>query len=111
MEGEVNRAGTHAANFLDAGGDPARLKAELGNALLQEDTGFHTFQALEAGLRQFDLRDDPAERRVLATAVARYLAAHYPTRREREQTFTIASRLHRGERIHESEGGEAAADD
>ena len=111
MEGEVNQAGTHAANFLDAGGDPARLKAELGNAMLQEDTGFHTFQALEAGLRQFDLREDPTERRVLATAVARYLAAHYPTRREREQTFTIASRLHRGERIHEGEGSEAAADD
>jgi hypothetical protein len=63
MEGEVNAAGQHAANFLDAGGDPERLKAELGGALLQEDTGFHTFQALEAGLRQFDLREDPAERR------------------------------------------------
>lgn len=109
MEGEVNAAGTHAANFLDAGGDPERLKAELGNALLQEDTGFHTFQALEAGLRQFDLREHPAERRVLATAVARYLAAHYPTRREREQTYSIAARLHRGERIHEA--AEAAADD
>ncbi|QKY20031.1 Rieske (2Fe-2S) protein [Halolamina sp. CBA1230] len=112
MEGEVNAAGTHAANYLDAGGDPERLKAELGGALLREDTGFHTFQALEAGLRQFDLRDDPAERRVLATAVARYLAAHYPTRREREQTYSIASRLHRGERIHEESGeAEAAADD
>jgi len=111
MEGEVNAAGTHVANFLDAGGDPERLKAELGGALLQEDTGFHTFQALEAGLRQFDLREDPAERRVLATAVARYLAAHYPTRREREQTFSIAARLHRGERIHEGGGAEAAADD
>jgi len=112
MEGEVNAAGTHAANFLDAGGDPERLKAELGGALLREDTGFHTFQALEAGLRQFDLRDDPAERRVLATAVARYLAAHYPTRREREQTYSIASRLHRGERIHEaSDGAAGTADD
>jgi nitrite reductase/ring-hydroxylating ferredoxin subunit len=112
MEGEVNAAGRHAATYLDAGGDPERLKAELGGALLQEDTGFHTFQALEAGLRQFDLRDDPEERRVLATAVARYLAAHYPTRREREQTFSIASRLHRGERIHEGGGeAEAAADD
>ena len=111
MEGEVNAAGTHAANFLDAGGDPERLKAELGGALLREDTGFHTFQALEAGLRQFDLRDDPAERRVLATAVARYLAAHYPTRREREQTYSIASRLHRGERIHEESGGATGAAD
>ncbi|MFW5911375.1 MAG: Rieske (2Fe-2S) protein [Halolamina sp.] len=111
MEGGVNAAGAHAANFLDAGGDPERLKAELGGALLQEDTGFHTFQALEAGLRQFDLREDPAERRVLATAVARYLAAHYPTRREREQTYSIASRLHSGERIHEAAGAAASDDD
>ena len=112
VEGEVNEAGTHAARFLDAGGDPAELKAKLGESLLREDTGFHTFQALECGLRQFDLRDDPAERRVLATAVARYLSAHYPTRREREQTFTIASRLHRGEKIHEADGTEeATADD
>jgi nitrite reductase/ring-hydroxylating ferredoxin subunit len=112
VEGEVNQAGAHAARFLDAGGDPAELKARLGEALLREDTNFHTFQALECGLRQFDLRDDPAERRVLATAVARYLSAHFPTRREREQTFTIASRLHRGEKIYEAEGGEeATADD
>lgn len=111
VEGEVNQAGTHAARYLDAGGDPDLLKAKLGEALLREDTNFHTFQALECGLRQFDLRDDPAGRRVLATAVARYLAAHYPTRREREQTFTIASRLHRGEKIYEASGEEAAADD
>ncbi len=100
-EGEVNRAGKMAAHFLDAGGDPARLKSVLGNALLVEDTGFHTFQALEAGFQQFDDREDPAERRLLMVAVARYLAAHYPTRREREQTFSIATRLHRGEKVHE----------
>jgi len=48
---------------------------------------------------------------VLAMAVARYLSAHYPTRREREQTYSIASRLHRGERIHEASESEATADD
>ena len=43
-------------------------------------------------------------------AAARYLAAQFPTRREREQTFTIASRLHRGEKIHEPEAGDASAE-
>jgi len=101
MEGEVNRAGRQAAAFLDSGGDPERLRAALGNALLVEDAGFHTFQAVEAGFAQFDAREDPAERRLLLVAVARYLAAHFPTRREREDTFSIATRLHRGEQVHD----------
>jgi nitrite reductase/ring-hydroxylating ferredoxin subunit len=99
-EGEVNTAGRLAAHYLDAGGDPATLKRRLGSALLREDAGFHTYQALEAGFAQFDERRDDAERRTLMVAVARYMAAHFPTRREREQTFTIAARLQRGETIH-----------
>ncbi len=109
-EGEVNRAGQLAAGVLDAGGDPADLWATLGHGLLREDAGFHEFQALEAAHAQFEARDDPEERRTLAVAAARYLAAHFPTRREREGTFTIASRLHRGETIH-GEAAEAEADD
>jgi nitrite reductase/ring-hydroxylating ferredoxin subunit len=101
VEGEVNAAGRHAAHYLDAGGDAAELKERLGAALLREDAGFHTFQALEAGFAQHDVQADPDRRRTLLVAVARYLSAHFPTRREREQTFTIADRLHRGEKIHE----------
>lgn len=100
-QGQVDRAGTMAAGFLDGGGDPGRLKAALGHQLVSEDTGFHTFQALEAGFSQYDRREDPEERRLLLVAVARYLSAHYPTRRQREETFSIASRLHRGEAIHQ----------
>ncbi len=135
-QGEVNEAARATAAFLDAGGDPAELKATLGGALLREDTNFHTFQVLEAGFRQFDLRmeeadssgiDDsdgagdtsdrpgevPGEARDFLVAVARYMAAHYPTRREREQTFSIAERLHRGERVHgdDDAGGDAATAD
>ncbi|WP_101294609.1 Rieske (2Fe-2S) protein [Halegenticoccus soli] len=102
-EGEVNAAGALAAHYLDAGGDPAALRERLGEALLREDAGFHTYQALEAGFAQYDGRDDADEKRTLLVAVARYLAAHSPTRREREQTFTIAARLQRGERIYEGE--------
>lgn len=63
---------------------------------------FRAFQTFEAGVGQVGLRDGPEEVRSLSVAVARYLAAPFPTRRERKQTFTIASRLHRGETIHES---------
>ena len=100
QQGRVQQAGDAVADYLAAGGDPDRLTAELGNALLVEDTGFHTFQAYEAACRQFDRRDDDARRRNYLVAAARYMAAHYPTRRSREQTFSIASRLLRGERVH-----------
>ncbi|MDS0299780.1 Rieske (2Fe-2S) protein [Halogeometricum sp. S1BR25-6] len=104
-EGEVNEAGARAAHFLDCGGDVAVLRERLGEALLREDADFHTYQALEAGFAQADLREDPEQVRTLLVAVARYLGAHFPTRREREQTFTIAARLQRGEKLHVDGGG------
>ncbi|KAB1193319.1 Rieske 2Fe-2S domain-containing protein [Haloferax sp. MBLA0076] len=99
-EGRVNAAGKAAAHFLDAGGDPETLRRELGSAHLVEDAGFHTYQALEAGFAQAANRP-PEEARTLFVGVARYLSAHSPTRREREQTFSIAARLQRGESVHE----------
>jgi nitrite reductase/ring-hydroxylating ferredoxin subunit len=110
---EVNRAGRLAGEFLDAGGDPARLKRALGQALLREDVGFHTRQNVEAAFTQHARQDDPERARLHLIATARYLSAHTPTRRAGEQTFRIAERLNRGERIHEAEGEEAtaAADD
>ncbi|QSX00072.1 Rieske (2Fe-2S) protein [Haloterrigena alkaliphila] len=116
-EGKVNAAGRLVAEFFDCGGDPTALKRTLGHGLLREDADFHTLQNLEAAFRQFDLADArtdergdavdiaPAElerrRRVPMIATARYMAAHFPTRREAEQTFSIATRLNRGEAIHE----------
>jgi nitrite reductase/ring-hydroxylating ferredoxin subunit len=101
-EGGVDEAGRLTAAVVDAGGDVSTLKTRLGAALVREDAGFHTFQALEAGFAQADRREG-TERRTCLVAVARYLAAHAPTRREREQTYTIAARLHRGETIHGEE--------
>jgi hypothetical protein len=58
---------------------------------------------IEAALRQFDrLRGTPAGVDVLVAA-ARYLAAHAPTVRAQGQTFQIAQRLHRGERLYEAD--------
>ena len=98
-EGEVDEAGRLAAAYLDSDGDPAELQRVLGNALLREDANFHTLQNVEAAFSQAERTD---ARRIHLLATARYLAAHTPTRREREQTFVIATRLHRGEKIHET---------
>ncbi|WP_435181561.1 Rieske (2Fe-2S) protein [Halorussus sp. AFM4] len=101
-EGEVDRAGRLVAAFLRDGGDPAELKRVLGEGLLREDADFHTLQNVEAAFSQFDLTDDGAAARVHLVATARYLSAHAPTRRSAEQTYTIAERLHRGEKVHEA---------
>lgn len=101
-QGRVDRAGKLVSEHFDAGGDPAALKQTLGTGLLREDANFHTLQNVEAAFAQFDMADRDGDRRVALMATARYMAAHFPTRREAEQTYTIADRLHRGESIHES---------
>ncbi len=99
---EVNRAGRLTAEYLASGGDVARLKRALGEVLLREDVGFHTRQNLEVAFTQYDRVDDADRGQLHLIATARYLAAHTPTRREGEQTYRIADRLSRGEKIHES---------
>jgi nitrite reductase/ring-hydroxylating ferredoxin subunit len=103
-DAEVDRAGRTTAAYLAAGGDVDRLKRRLGEALLREDAGFHARQNVEAAFSQYDALapDRPDRARVHLVATARYLAAHTPTRRAGEQTFRIATRLARGERIHEA---------
>lgn len=100
-QGEVNRAARLVNEHHDAGGDPEALRETLGHALVREDAGFHTVQNVEGHFARHSALDDEWERRLALMAPARYMAAHFPTRREAEQTFSIASRLHRGEKIHE----------
>ena len=102
-EGEVDAAGKLVAAYLREGGDPAELKRVLGEGLLREDADFHTLQNVEAAFEQFDLTEESEQARTHLVATARYVSAHVPTRRAAEQTFTIADRLHRGERIHEAD--------
>lgn len=102
---QVGRAGSLVAEYLETNADPARLCETLTAVLVREDVGFHTRQNLEAGIAQYRADawiDDPV---VHLIATARYLAAHTPTRRSAEQTYRIADRLHRGEKIHEAEEG------
>ena len=76
--------------------------ATLAEALLREDAGFHSYQMLEAGVRQFE-EWGATEGRHILIAVTRYLAAHAPTERAQYQTARIARRLHRGGAVHEDE--------
>ncbi|MFB6222530.1 MAG: Rieske (2Fe-2S) protein [Haloarcula sp.] len=103
-QGRVDDAGALVSEHFDAGGDSAALQRALAEGLLREDAGFHELQNVEAAVRQTRFADTDAERRLPLIATARYLAAHFPTRREREQTFAIARRLFRGERLHENGG-------
>ena len=104
---QVNEAGGAVGDFLFEGGAAAKLRAELGALLLREDRNFHTIQCIEAAFRQHDLlaaEPDSREQAVhVLVAASRYLAAHAPTMRAQGQTFGIARRLHRNEKLFEGE--------
>jgi nitrite reductase/ring-hydroxylating ferredoxin subunit len=100
---QVNQAGALVSGYLASGGDPDRLLSMLGQLLLREDRDFHTIQTVEGAFRQFRrLRGSEQGTHVLAAA-ARYLAAHAPTVRAEGQTYEIARRLHRGEKVYEED--------
>ncbi len=108
---QVNEAGELVAHYLYGGGRPEALMATLGRLLLREDRDFHTIQTVEAAFRQYQLLSQAAEAGDetavaqmdvavhVMVAAARYLAAHSPTVRAQGQTYQIAYRLHRGDRL------------
>ena len=98
---QVDEAGSLVYGYLTSGGEPGSLFRTLAQSLVREDAEFHSFQMLEAAIRQFGERTDAGEQRVLMVAAARYLAAKAPTQRELLQTLQIAQRLHRGEAVYE----------
>lgn len=100
--GEVDRAGRLTAEYLASGGDVGQLKRKLGESLLREDVGFHPRQNIETAFNQYGLVENEERAQIHLIATVRYLSAHTPTRRAGEQTFRIAERLNRGEKIHES---------
>jgi nitrite reductase/ring-hydroxylating ferredoxin subunit len=98
---QVDLAARLVARHLTLGHPPRALIATLGQALLREDAGFHAYQMLEAGVRQFEEWGNTGEGRHILIAVARYLAAHSPTERAGLQTADIARRLMRGAELHQ----------
>ena len=104
---QVNEAGNAVGGYLFEGGGAEALRAELGALLLREDRNFHTIQCVETAFRQHELLsaepDSQDEAVLVLVAAARYLAAHAPTMRAQGQTFGIARRLHRNEKLFEGE--------
>jgi len=98
---QVDLAARVAARHLMLGHPPRALIATLARVLLREDAGFHAYQMVEAGVRQFSEWGSTDEGRHILIAVARYLAAHSPTERAALQTADIARRLMRGGELHQ----------
>ncbi len=101
---QVDLAARLVARHLTLGYAPQALIATLARAMLREDAGFHAYQMLEAGVRQFTAWGGTDEGRHILIAVARYLAAHSPTERAALQTADIARRLMRGAELHQQAG-------
>jgi nitrite reductase/ring-hydroxylating ferredoxin subunit len=100
---QVNEAAEVVARYLGTGAPVEPLIATLGQALLREDRDFHTVQMVEAAIGQYRLRAGTPAGATMLIACARYLAAHAPTARAQGQTYRIAERLHRGDRLFEGE--------
>jgi hypothetical protein len=101
---QVDLAARLVARHLTLGHSPQVLIATLAHAVLREDAGFHAYQMLEAGVRQFTSWGNTDAGRHILTAVARYLAAHSPTERAALQTADIARRLMLGAELHQEAG-------
>ncbi|OKO83127.1 (2Fe-2S)-binding protein [Bradyrhizobium sp. NAS96.2] len=101
---QVDLAANLVARHLTLGHSPQALIVTLAHAVLREDAGFHAYQILEAGVRQFGAWGDTDEGRHILIAVVRYLAAHSPTERASLQTADIARRLMRGGELHHETG-------
>ena len=100
---QVEPAARLVYRFLADGHPVDRLFRTLAISLLREDAEFHSFQMLEAGIRQYEELKGRAEADHVLIATARYLAAHAPTQRALNQTAQIALRLSRGEALYEEE--------
>ena len=99
-QGEVDRAGAIVIGAVRGGAPTSAVVRELGHALVAEDPGFHWVQLLEAGARQARAWPDGSEEAALVLGgVARFLAAHTPTRRELATVVSLAARLRRGESL------------
>jgi len=102
---QVETAARLVARYLLLDHPPGPLIATLAHAVLREDAGFHAYQMLDAGVRQFHEWGGGDAGRHILVAVARYLAAHSPTERASYQTAVNARRLLSGRALHEEPKG------
>ena len=98
---QVDEVAQIVSQYLTGAGQPGPLLNTLGRLMLREDAGFHSFQLVDAGFKQFGLREGSDAGRKVLIGMSRFLAAHSPTPRAVGQTYQIALRLQRGEEIYQ----------
>ena len=98
---QVEESAQAVSGYLAGGGAAEDLLAVMGRMMLREDTGFHSFQIVDAAFRQFQARQGAESGRHVMIGLARFLAAHSPTPRAEGQTYQIALRLQRGEEVYQ----------
>ncbi|HWL50973.1 MAG TPA: Rieske (2Fe-2S) protein [Chthoniobacteraceae bacterium] len=109
LPGQLLKAMDHAPNprevvamavrWIRSGGSIDRLTDCLAWAAIREDLDFHKIQAIEAAFQLSKDTDGIEDRALLFAGAARYLAAHCPTPRSRQQSTRTALALHRGESL------------
>ncbi len=99
----VAAAALAVARYLALGHPVRPLFDALTRAAVREDADFHTFQMVEAAVRQYHEWEGMEEGQQILIGAARYLAAHSPSQRAQLQTAQIALRLHRGESLYEED--------
>jgi len=100
-KGRVEEAGRITARYLSLGHRVEPLVRTLTYAVVREDARLHSFQVLEAAVRQYEAWRDGEEGHHILIAASRFIAAHSPTERQNLQTAQIARRLLRGETLYE----------
>ena len=100
---QVEQSAALVSDYVSGSPDPDGVLPVLAHAMLREDSTFHHFQIVEAGLKQYEDRRGTDSARHVLVALARFLAAHYPTPRAVNQTYGIAVRLQRGDEIFREE--------
>jgi nitrite reductase/ring-hydroxylating ferredoxin subunit len=100
---QVDAAARVVARYVRLGHPVPPLLDTLTRSTVREDADFHSFQMVEAGIRQYSEWPGRPEGETILVAVARFLAAHAPTQRAQLQTAEIALRLHRGDTLYEEE--------
>ena len=96
---QVEKSARIVTNFVADASEPDDIIATLAQAMLREDSTFHHFQIVDAAIKQYQHRKPAPSARHSLVAMARFLAAHYPTPRSINQTYNIAVRLQRGDEI------------
>jgi len=102
VQQQVEQSANTVSDYLSGGLDADGIMATLGHAMLREDSGFHMFQIVDAAFKQYEGRRGTTteEGRHVLIGVTRFLAAHSPTSRAIDQTYSIAVRLSRGEELY-----------